>query len=442
MKQVAISPFHRILIPVLFVGLVACGNRQPADPPVFPTEVVAITHPDLAGLEDQVAKPALEEQKKYLADTLAKKDATPKTKAEAFGRIGALYMAFSYRDTAETCFRNAYATQPDNFLYAYLLGHLYREINQPEKSLAFLERAHQLKADYAPIKYYLGEAYRNAGQEDKAKALFEEVLQTAPELVHAHLGLGLIAASSGEHEKAIEHFVKILTTQARASAIHYYIATSYQALGKQEEAEKHLALHGNVKPYLDDPQMQVVYQPRSLTHYVMAENLRIAGLYTEAVAHYDLVVELDPTNPGPRMGRALNLIAAGQHFEAVVRMQDDITVLPNMLAIHHMLARLSASSNDDRVRSGQRALGILKNLKEAGITAELTETLAMAYAEIGRFDDAVLAQQKAIEMAKEAKDEAFAAHLAPGVQKYRDKQPCREPWPEDDPLFKMVTFDK
>jgi len=45
-------------------------------------------------------------------------------------------------------------------------------------------------------------------------------------------------------------------------------------------------------------------------------------------------------------------------------------------------------------------------------------------------------------MAKEAGDDEFAARMQENLDRYRQEQPCRLPWPENDPLFALVTYGK
>ncbi len=424
---------------LLLTGLLACTPSEPKQTIQVPDEVQTVTHPDLTGLEPQALK-VLEAQKQECENLQKNPEEPDHKKAESWGKVGSLYFAFSYRPAAETCLQNAHVLAPSNFLWPYLLGNLYEEMNAPDKALFWLEKAISLKSDSAPVNVRVADAYREAGKEEQARALYEAALKIDAESVGAFFGLGQLEASQGNHEKAIELFAKVLARQARASSVNYAMALSYQAIGNTVEAEKHMGLNGNVKPFVDDPFMAQVYTPRARTHYMMAETLRLADKSEDAIPHYDLVVELDPTNPGPRLGRMLNLVRLGRHYDAVVRIQDDLTVFPSLMPAHHTLARLSATSTDDRVRNGKRALLILEAMKKNGVSAEMTETLAMAFAENGRFDDAILAQNKAIEMARENKDEEFAKRLEAGIQQYKEKKPCRTPWPENDPLFKMVTI--
>jgi hypothetical protein len=65
----------------------------------------------------------------------------------------------------------------------------------------------------------------------------------------------------------------------------------------------------------------------------------------------------------------------------------------------------------------------------------LLETLAMTQAEVGRYDEATRSQQAAISMAIEAGQRGLAARMRDNLSRYQQRQPCRRPWRQDDPVF-------
>ena len=63
------------------------------------------------------------------------------------------------------------------------------------------------------------------------------------------------------------------------------------------------------------------------------------------------------------------------------------------------------------------------------------ETLAMAYAEIGRFDLAVRVQQGVLDAVRQMGAASEIARVERNLALYQRRQPCRTPWPDDDPAF-------
>ena len=91
------------------------------------------------------------------------------------------------------------------------------------------------------------------------------------------------------------------------------------------------------------------------------------------------------------------------------------------------LAWIFATCSDDQERDGERAV------RNATIAADKTDredgyyldTLAAAYAEAGKFDEAVKWEKKAIELVR--RDDEFLTGSRARLALYRDKKPYREP---------------
>ena len=105
---------------------------------------------------------------------------------------------------------------------------------------------------------------------------------------------------------------------------------------------------------------------------------------------------------------------------------------PDRPDFKHALARLFAAAPDDQVRDGRQAQTIVEGLLTTLKTLDLGETLAMALAEQGQFADAVTIQRGVIDAAREAGFASEAARMATNLQRYERRQPCRQPWANDD----------
>jgi tetratricopeptide (TPR) repeat protein len=127
-------------------------------------------------------------------------------------------------------------------------------------------------------------------------------------------------------------------------------------------------------------------------------------------------------------------VRLGRFQEARARLERDVKAFPDQLGFPHALARLLAAAPDDRVRDGARAVTLVQNLLTAQRTPALAETMAMALAERGDFDKAIEWQRNAIELARQGGRAATPPRLAENLRLYERRQPCRTPWPDDDPV--------
>jgi len=244
------------------------------------------------------------------------------------------------------------------------------------------------------LRHKLATALYMNGDVRGAVKWFEETLRQAPDsgvdetAAKAHYSLGVLMASSGRGQEAITHL---------AAAVRFspgYVE-AYQALADAQRRS------GRVE--------------QSMSNY--AEALRINPLAGEA-----------------RFGYGMALVRLGRDREARDWFAEATRLQPERADFSHALARLLAASPDDRVRDGQRAQALVEQLLKNVKTTDLGETLAMALAERGQFEQAASLQRDVMGAAKRAGLSAIVRNMAANLERYERRQPCRVPWPTDDPV--------
>jgi hypothetical protein len=70
-------------------------------------------------------------------------------------------------------------------------------------------------------------------------------------------------------------------------------------------------------------------------------------------------------------------------------------------------------------------------LKKEERNLDLDETMAMALAEVGKYEEAVAWQRGAMAAAKAAGRDDVVRRLAENLTLYERRRPCRTPWRED-----------
>ena len=153
------------------------------------------------------------------------------------------------------------------------------------------------------------------------------------------------------------------------------------------------------------------------------------------MGHYRRFIELEPGQWSARYAIGLTLIKVNRWAEARATLEDAHAGFPEAREITGALVRVLAASPDDSVRDGGRALEIAVELARGRPTLDEVEALAMALAEAGRYPEAARYQEAAVRAALEAGREDLVGRLESNLARYRDGQPCREPWPPDDPLL-------
>lgn len=135
------------------------------------------------------------------------------------------------------------------------------------------------------------------------------------------------------------------------------------------------------------------------------------GQAEAARGEFHRAVEIDPENAPARVGEAISLLALERWTEAAQRLEASVEHLPRDPALKLLLSRLRAAAPEASVRDGERALELARALHQERPSVRSAEALALALAELGRFDEAVRWLRQALEVVRRAGDAQLAATL-------------------------------
>ncbi len=222
------------------------------------------------------------------------------------------------------------------------------------------------------------------GNLEEAKASFLKILdmQADSEMVKtAHCNLGIILGKQLEYQKGIEHCRQALEIDAEFAEVHGVLGGLLSDIGETDEGKEHLA---------------------------------------EAI-------RLDPGNAAASTNLARVLLAEGKHGQAVVLYSNALKENPRLPAALLGLATLRATSSDQTLRDGKQAVDL------ATKACELTryqdpralDILGMAHAQAGRFADAISAAERALWIARAARNKALASSIEQRIRFYKQDQPFR-----------------
>ena len=188
------------------------------------------------------------------------------------------------------------------------------------------------------------------------------------------------------------------------------------AAGRLEEAERELREAVRLK------------DTNAAAHANLGPVLCAQGKLDEGIYHLERALALDPdytrahTNLGEAYAARGKRASAADQFALAVHSDPDNPFLLNRLAW------LLATSPEDSVRNGPRAVELAE--RAATITRRedvmSMETLSAAYAEAGRFEDAVTAGRAALALAEKQGNESSAADLARRLPMFEMRHPYRE----------------
>lgn len=116
-----------------------------------------------------------------------------------------------------------------------------------------------------------------------------------------------------------------------------------------------------------------------------------------AASQYRVLLETDPDDIAARFALAENRLRAGRYAEAKASLLEGLERAPGTPAFAQLLVRIVVAAPDESVRDGALGLDLAQRLFDALPTTEHAESIAMALAEVGRFDDAAEWQSRVLD---------------------------------------------
>lgn len=154
-----------------------------------------------------------------------------------------------------------------------------------------------------------------------------------------------------------------------------------------------------------------VTRNNSLAEFPLAKALQNEGLLRQAAAHYRIAIArgADDENFWPNFYFAELLDKEGHYQEAKKCMETAVQIKPNQADALNNLAWILSTCPDEKVRDGERAVKLAERACELthDRSAKFLSTLGAAYAEAGRFDDAIATIEKAGALAQQTGQDAL-----------------------------------
>jgi tetratricopeptide (TPR) repeat protein len=147
-----------------------------------------------------------------------------------------------------------------------------------------------------------------------------------------------------------------------------------------------------------------------------------------AAAHFRKAIDLQPANARAYLGLATSQRGLRQYADAVATLREGLRAAPGSLPLLNLLARTLATCPEEGVRDGAAAVRAAEQATRGSTVEhryEVMDTLAAAYAEAGRWSDAIDAAGAAVEAARNERSTASAAILG-HLEQYRRREPLRE----------------
>jgi tetratricopeptide (TPR) repeat protein len=210
---------------------------------------------------------------------------------------------------------------------------------------------------------------------DEAITQFKKALEIKPDYADACFNLGTVYLQQARMDEAIEQFQKTLEIKPGYAEAHYDLGLVYLQEGRMEDAS----------------------------------------------AQFQKTLEIKPDHAKAQNNLGAAFLQQGRMEEALAQFQKALAIRPDNVEIQNNLAWLLATCPQASLRNGKQAVELAQRANQ--LTGErfpnLLCTLAAAYAEAGRFSEAVETAQRALLLARAQYDIALADNIQSQLKLYQ-----------------------
>jgi tetratricopeptide (TPR) repeat protein len=322
------------------------------------------------------------------------------------GRLGEAIAHFQRATTAKPGFGQAH----------FNLGCALAQTGKWHEAIMSLETAVEINGDFAEARNRLGKALTHEGQFDQAIVQFQKALETAPNYDEAHTNLGNALARKGRFDQAIPHWQKVLELNPQHAEAHNNLGVALVRDGSFDQAIVHFQKALSVDPgYVE-------------AHYNLGRALAGKGKFDEAVMHWQRALDLNPDYVDARYYLGVAHYERGEAAEALADWRLALRAEPKHVVILNQTAWVLATCPQASARNGAEAVDLAERAAElsGGRDAGMLDTLGAAYAEAGRFPEAVKTARRALALARQQNNQRQAEALKARIALYEARAPFRD----------------
>ena len=319
-------------------------------------------------------------------------------------------------EEAEREVRQLLRIEPDNPVSLYHYGDWLMLSGNFEEADKQLAKAIQSDPDYMPPRLARARLFRDQGRLNEAVQEYQSVLQRSPASERGRVGLAESYCLLGRPEAAVPIYREVLLVDPDNPDVRIGLGMALTDQGDFTSAESEFATALQAEPG----------NARAIDGLgrVLARQNRL----DEAAVRFLESMRLDPKNAQVHLHYAMSLSAHRQFREAIVEYRKALTLDDRLSMAYNNLAWMLAANPDPTIRNGQEAVKLAE--RACRLTNEeqpfYLVTLAAAYAETGDFKNAIIAAEKARDIARKAGLETLAQQNEKRLEYYRVGRPYHD----------------
>lgn len=380
-------------------------------------------------------------------------------------------------------YRSILQSDPEDMWSRNALAVLILQTGEVDEAITVLKEAIAFDSDFALSHVNLGQAYLADGVADDALKQFEQALAIDEDEWRAHLGRAGVLLARGEAKEAETAYRRVLELNPHSHQAHRAMGGIFEAGGELEKAVRHydqavdvvqddvqtrvklsalLAGSGKLEDAIEALQVAVSHRSGDASLHNNIGILYLSNRQLDlAMPHFTQAVRLAPDNASARLNLGMSLLMkqrasqALEHLQAARRLSpNDATILVQLAAAHraqgdfepamktygeilgadpnnldalNSLAWILATHPTPGLRNGTRAVELAEKARSlVDNQPEILDTLAAAYAEVGRYEDAVDLTSLATKICLETGNSELGRIIQQRQQLYAAGKPFRE----------------
>ncbi|HXI83071.1 MAG TPA: tetratricopeptide repeat protein [Verrucomicrobiae bacterium] len=302
---------------------------------------------------------------------------------EAQSNLGLALTEQQRYEEAEQALQEALRIKPDYSKALYCLGHLFYKIKKPAESEQYFHRAILAEPTMAEAYYDLGTLLLEQGRTDEATKCYRLALSLQPDYALVNSNLARILVEKGELDEAIRLYERAVRADPKLPELRYNLAVTYRTAGR-----------------LDD-----------------------------SINQFRAAIELYPGLGQAYFELGKTFVQARRYSEAIDTFRRGLEIEPSHMIMGNEMAWLMATVPDASLRNAPQAIQIGEQLAKLTARKEPKPlvTLAAAYAEAGRFDEAVTTAHEALALAGAQNQSNLVTAISIQLKNYEAREPYRTP---------------
>jgi len=323
----------------------------------------------------------------------------------------------SYWRTDEILWERALACTTGNYVAHNNLGYDLAHQGRPAEAIVHYQKALEINPDFAEADNNLGTVLLNQGRLDEAAECYGRALKIDPDFAEARNNMGVLLAKQGRTDEAVAEYWK-------AIALNPNRAEFYNNLGNL------LATRGQSAQAIEQFQKALEIEPDNVkSHNNLADIFFAQSRWEEAIEHYQEALKQMPDSIHVRDQLGLALQCQGRFAAAIAQFQKVLELDPRHVGAQNNLAWVLATCPDASLRDGKRAMDLAWQAEQlsGGNHPEILDTLAAAYAEAGRFGEAVETAKRALNLPAAKNNKPLAEAIQIRLKLYEAGFQFRDP---------------